>query len=174
MGGDGGMKTGWLVQWFEALGGLSVQDIWQLAALGDDALIAGGKAFDQGKVRLGRAHDGAEIDGRRRLRQRESAGTSTHALEVPRTRQDVDHLHQMPARDVVGLRRLFDRDKTVARGGGVHQHPQSVIREGRQPHSMIRCRRVPLPDGATAMMFGACREQAGDPANVALPQYNEL
>src|SRR5690606_8759172 len=50
-----------------------IQDIRQLAALGDDAPTPGGKALDQGKIRLGRTHDGAKIDVLRSLRKREPA-----------------------------------------------------------------------------------------------------
>src|SRR5690606_26982588 len=79
-----------------------VQHLGQAAAPGDDALIAGGKTFDKREIRLGRAYDGAEINSLGRLCQREAAGSPAHALEVAQAREDIDHLHQMGTRDIVG------------------------------------------------------------------------
>lgn len=104
-----------------------VQHAGQTAVFCDGALVAGNEAFDKPEIGLGRAHHGSEIDVLRRLRQRESTGSASDALDVAGARQDVDHLHQMGARDAVGLGGLLDGNEAVADNGRIDEHAESII-----------------------------------------------
>src|SRR5579875_1244936 len=97
-----------------------VQNLGQLAACRDNALASPGETLNEGKIRLGRTYDSSEVDGLRRFCEGEPASTAADPFQVARSRQDVDHLHQMSARHLVNFRRFFNGNKTIARGGRIH------------------------------------------------------
>src|SRR5579875_534489 len=97
-----------------------VQDLGQLAASRDNALASGGETLNEGKIRLGRTYDSSEVDRLRRFREGEPARTAADPFQVARSRQDVDHLHQMSARHLVNFCCFFNGNKTIARGGRIH------------------------------------------------------
>src|SRR5690606_26254274 len=100
------------------------------------ALVSGGKALDQRKIRFGRADHVADADIFRSPAKQEPAGAAAHRLQKTRTRQRVGDLVQMRLRYIIDARGLLDGDQPVTGRGGIHQHPQRIIGKIGQPHRL--------------------------------------
>jgi hypothetical protein len=98
-----------------------IQDIGKPTTLCNDALVVGAKALNKSKVGLRYPNDITKPNVFRSLSKHEPARSTSDAMQIARPRQHVGDLHHVPARYLVDLRSLLDRNEALAGRRGIHE-----------------------------------------------------
>lgn len=148
----------YLQEGFQRLSNSSLQSAY---GLDSTAAFTSGEALDKVQIFLGLTYDCAEPNRRGRSAEGDAAASAAKCFDVAQATKVLNHLHQVSARDSVGLGDLRHRCQFVAFHREEHQNAQTVVAVAREVHGLSYSVDPPRMPVVGAPPFAAKRAALG-------------